>query len=386
MRHIIAIFGAALVTTIGTTAAAQERNEPYLAQHVRAPSDALELRIGTGYTQGFGNVAPGRSISNMSGAGVGVGVDVDYRLSRPWSIGLEAQYQELSAEQNSSARGLAANLGVTYHFDPVLRGDPWMRLGTGYRLLWENDPVESAAGTTLLRHGFELLALKIGYDVRVSEDVAIAPVVGADLDMFVWQDSSPGGSSPMATAQVGSFVYAGLQGRFDMGGERGGVQEPVARQPAPEPKGVTAPQAESPIAPPPVQQTTPISPSLAASEDVIRACNLSVGSVEKAPKFAFDKSELLPADFDVLKQIGECFTTGPMKDLSLQLIGRADPRGTVAYNQALGMMRATQVATYLEKLGLDSSKIETTSRGKLDAVGTDETSWAIDRRVDVMQR
>jgi len=204
MRHIIAIFGAALVTAMSISASAQERNESYLAQHVRAPSDALELKIGTGYTQGFGNVAPGRSLSNVSGAGLGVGVDVDYRLSRPWSIGVEGQYQELTAEQNSSARGLVANLGVTYHFEPVLRGDPWMRLGTGYRMLWENDPTGSAAGTTLLRHGFELLALKVGYDVRVSEDVAIAPVVGADLDVFVWQDTSPGGTSPMATAQVGA--------------------------------------------------------------------------------------------------------------------------------------------------------------------------------------
>ncbi len=42
----------------------------------------------------------GRSLSNMSGAGLGVGVDVDYRLSRPWSIGLEGQYQELTAEHD----------------------------------------------------------------------------------------------------------------------------------------------------------------------------------------------------------------------------------------------------------------------------------------------
>ena len=43
MRHIIAIFGAALVTAMSISASAQERNVSYLAQHVRAPSDALEL-------------------------------------------------------------------------------------------------------------------------------------------------------------------------------------------------------------------------------------------------------------------------------------------------------------------------------------------------------
>jgi peptidoglycan-associated lipoprotein len=273
---------------------------------------------------------------------------------------------------------------VTYHFDPVLRGDPWLRLGTGYRMLWENDPVGSAAGTSVMRHGFEALALKIGYDVRVSEDVAIAPVIGADLDVFLWQDSSVGGGQALSTAQVGSFVYAGLQGRFDMGGTRGGVAEPVAWVPAPEPQGVTAPQAQSPIAP--VQETQPVSPSLAASEDVIRACKLDIESIDKAPKFDFDRSDLLPADFDVLKQIAECFTTGPMKDVGLQLVGRADPRGSVAYNQTLGMKRATEVSTYLEQLGVDAARIEKLSRGKLDARGHDQATWAIDRRVDILQR
>jgi len=385
MRHIIAIFGAALVSAVCTSAYAQERSESYLAQHVRAPSDALELKVGTGYTQGFGNAAPGRRMSDVGGAGIGASVDVDYRLSRPWSIGVEGQYQEFAAEQNSAARGLAANLGATYHFEPVLRGDPWARLGTGYRLLWENEPTGTPSGLSTLRHGFELLTLKLGYDVRVSEDVALAPVIGADLNLFVWEDPAVGNSQPLSTPQVATFVYAGLQGRFDMGGTRGGVAEPIAwiPPPAPEPKGVTEAQPESPIAP---VQTQPVSPSLAVSEDVIRACKLSIDSIDKAPKFAFDQSELLPADFEVLKQIGECFTTGPMKDLGLQLVGRADPRGTVAYNNKLGMKRATQVAGYLEQVGVDAAKIETLSRGKLDARGRDEPTWAIDRRVDILQR
>jgi hypothetical protein len=66
-----------------TSAYAQERSESYLAQHLRAPSDAFELKVGTGYTQGFGNIAPGRAMGDVAGAGIGVSVDVDYRLSRP---------------------------------------------------------------------------------------------------------------------------------------------------------------------------------------------------------------------------------------------------------------------------------------------------------------
>jgi peptidoglycan-associated lipoprotein len=34
--------------------------------------------------------------------------------------------------------------------------------------------------------------------------------------------------------------------------------------------------------------------------------------------------------------------------------------------------------------GLAKDKMDSTSRGEMDAVGTDEPSWAHDRRVDVL--
>lgn len=164
------------------------------------------------------------------------------------------------------------------------------------------------------------------------------------------------------------------------GGTRGRVADVAESRP--ERTGVTAPQAESPIAP--TQDATPASPSLAVSEDVIRACNLTLDNVERAPKFAFGRSELLPADAYVLTQIGDCFTTGPMKAANLRLVGRADPRGSFELNDALGLRRADEVATYLEHLGVIAGRIETRSRGKHDASGRDEPSWAIDRRVDIV--
>lgn len=378
MRHsIIGLGGAfALTSALFTTASAQERGTGYLAEPVPAPSNALELKVGTGYTQGFGNAAPGRGLSDMSGAGVGASADVDYRYNKHWSFGVEGQYQELSAEQNSSARGLAANLGATYHFDPSFRGDPWVRLGTGYRWLWENNPT-ATPGATAVRYGLEALALKVGYDVRVSEDVALSPVVGADLNAFLWEDTSSTNNHALTTAQVATFVYAGVQGRFDIGGRRG---EPVALTAA----TVPAPEPPPPAVPAPVVETKPVAPSIAVSEDIFQQCQMSLDSTDKAPKFEFDQAELLPADLGVLRQIGECFTTGPMKGFGMVLVGRADPRGSIEYNQALGMKRATSVASYLQELGVGANQMVPRSRGKLDAVGHDEASWAVDRRVDIV--
>jgi hypothetical protein len=215
-----ALVGVALVgigaLSWARTAAAQERQAEGT---VPAPSDALELKVGTGYTQGFGNIAPGLGIPSVAGAGIGVDADIDYRLTPHSSLGVQAEYQEFTNELNTAARGLAANVGITVHGTPFLRGDPWLRLGTGYRLLWSVNP--PGLPTTLL-HGFELAKATIGYDVRVSPDIAIAPVVGADLNLFVWQDQA-GVSTSLSTAQVGTFVFAGIQGRFDMGGHSNGL-------------------------------------------------------------------------------------------------------------------------------------------------------------------
>ncbi len=381
MRHTIISFvgGLAMAGALCVPAAAQER--PYFAEPIAAPSDALELKVGTGYTQGFGGLAPGRNLADVGGAGIGASADVDYRLTHRWSIGLEGQYQELSSEQNSAARGVAVNVGATYHLDPLFRGDPWVRLGSGYRGLWEDNPTGQPVGVTVSRHGFDVLALKLGYDVRVSENVAIAPVVGADLDVFLWQDASDSGAQALANPEVAAFVYAGLQGRFDVGGTPQQPLEPATTT-------VTAAPMPAPECPPPppapVAETRPVAPSLAVSEDIMQKCGLTLESVNDTPKFDFDRTELLPNDLSVLKQIGDCFLTGPMKGAGIILVGRADPRGSVAYNEKLGLKRALHVSVYLEQQGISPSQIERLSRGKLDARGRDASTWAVDRRVDVL--
>ncbi|HEX7452312.1 MAG TPA: OmpA family protein, partial [Polyangiaceae bacterium] len=78
------------------------------------------------------------------------------------------------------------------------------------------------------------------------------------------------------------------------------------------------------------------------------------------------------------------FSTGPLKGRELRLVGHADPRGEEEYNMVLGGRRADNVKSAIAAEGLAATKIATTSRGKLDAIGTEEASWAKDRRVDVV--
>jgi peptidoglycan-associated lipoprotein len=67
----------------------------------------------------------------------------------------------------------------------------------------------------------------------------------------------------------------------------------------------------------------------------------------------------------------------------VQLVGRADPRGEAEYNMNLGATRANAVDHYLAQLGIDGSRLTTTSRGALDAQGHDEATYVLDRRVDL---
>jgi peptidoglycan-associated lipoprotein len=342
------------------------------------PIKALEIVGGTGYTQGFGSLQQGVDMQNVITRGLALELAIGYRIDPHWLVSLDSQYQEFDSQRTATARGMTGGVGVAYHILPFDRWDPWVRLGTGYRLIWESAAVPDQT-PTLLTHGFEPVRLTLGLDYRTSRDLAISPMIGIDLTVPVWQSVGGAASVAIANPQPSTFVFAGIGARFDVTGTyvRRAVPQPVATT------QTTAAQVTPPApAPPPV---TPVSPSLSASDEVLAACKINLDNIDTAPKFDFDKADLVPADVDMLNKIAECFATGPLKDQGVLLVGRADPRGSVEYNQALGMRRAESVAKFLEQHGVDHGRIERTSRGKLDATGTDEASWAKDRRVDVLR-
>ncbi len=127
-----------------------------------------------------------------------------------------------------------------------------------------------------------------------------------------------------------------------------------------------------------------VSPNVRVDQAIYELCHLDATSdTEAAPKFAYDASRLTPADHAVLAKIATCLTTGPLKGRGISLTGRADPRGTDEYNMALGEHRAHTVRSFLVGKGVAAPRIGETSRGSLDATGTDESSYRTDRRVDI---
>jgi len=137
--------------------------------------------------------------------------------------------------------------------------------------------------------------------------------------------------------------------------------------------------AQAPVeTPPPAPQSDQ---ELNVGPNLRQACGID--DVARAPKFDFDKARLSSNDKEIASQVALCLAAGPLGGRRVWLVGRADPRGRQEHNVRLGEERALSFKTYLVGLGIDERRILDTSRGALDARGTSEATWRLDRRVDI---
>lgn len=118
--------------------------------------------------------------------------------------------------------------------------------------------------------------------------------------------------------------------------------------------------------------------AIKVDDEIARRCNI--------PKahFDFDSASVTPSASQALDAITKCFMTGPLKGHGMKIVGHADPRGSTEYNFALGQRRAGSVGEYLQSRGLDPNRMVTSSMGELESTGSDESSWAEDRRVEIL--
>ncbi len=183
--------------------------------HLAAPRNAFELSLATGYTQGFGSLETGNSVSSVANAGIGFELGLGWRINPRWAVLWAGQWQDLGAERTqSSVNGFTNSIAVQYHFAPTLRTDPWAEFGAGYRFLWESFPYQS----DVTHSGWQLARVRLGLDFRIDESASIGPVVGADVNLFQW--TSGPGYSFYNGGDISTFLWAGVLGRFDIGGDR----------------------------------------------------------------------------------------------------------------------------------------------------------------------
>ena len=92
--------------------------------------------------------------------------------------------------------------------------------------------------------------------------------------------------------------------------------------------------------------------------------------------FSFDTSNLDDASRGVLQKTGRMAQR--YRNVTLQVQGNCDERGTREYNLALGARRAASVREYLVSLGVAPSRVDTISYGKERPVcaKSSEACWA----------
>jgi outer membrane protein OmpA-like peptidoglycan-associated protein len=105
-----------------------------------------------------------------------------------------------------------------------------------------------------------------------------------------------------------------------------------------------------------------------------------------SPKFDYEAQDLKGDARSTLERLAQCLTKGTLKGSKVLLTGHCDARGEQEFNMSLGDYRAEAVKTFLVSLGVSTNDVRTSSRGELDASGTDEAGWATDRRVDIEVR
>ncbi|MBI5688461.1 MAG: OmpA family protein [Verrucomicrobia bacterium] len=103
----------------------------------------------------------------------------------------------------------------------------------------------------------------------------------------------------------------------------------------------------------------------------------------QAVLFDFDKSDIKASEREKLKVAKEYLDKNPTHRLLLE--GHCDWRGTAEYNLGLGDRRANATRKYLQSLGVPADRLETLSKGSLEAAkNADEATMAKDRRVDLV--
>jgi len=99
--------------------------------------------------------------------------------------------------------------------------------------------------------------------------------------------------------------------------------------------------------------------------------------------FDFDRFDIKDGERTKLQAAAQYLKDHP--DQRLLLEGHCDWRGTAEYNLALGDRRANAAKRYLGKIGVAADKLETLSKGSLEAAKqADDATMAKDRRVELV--
>jgi hypothetical protein len=188
-----------------------------LDHHVDTHVNTVEVGVAKGYTQGAGPIGHGmQHVEEFSGAGGALELEAMYRINTTFAAGAYGAFSTYGTGDRAvppAVFGATAGVQAAAHLRPERSVDPWASVGTGWHGLWQAPP--SHKDTAL--QGLEIARVQLGVDYRLTRNVAIAPLIGGSLNMFVEEES------PMTTRYVeipdkklNISCFVGVAGRFGL--------------------------------------------------------------------------------------------------------------------------------------------------------------------------
>ena len=153
-------------------------------------------------------------------------------------------------------------------------------------------------------------------------------------------------------------------------------------EPAPPPPAAVEP----PPPPPPAPEPKPVERPAPAPQPIDPLQDPSSPLAKRAVYFDFDQFVIKPEFTVTVEAHGRYLAGNPARRVTIE--GNADERGSREYNLALGQKRAEAVKSRLTLLGATDTQVDTISYGeeRPRASGHDETSWAENRRADIVYK
>ena len=176
-----------------------------------------------------------------------------------------------------------------------------------------------------------------------------------------------------------AFLAAGCAKKSIIYEEAAGKPPMVAKKVEPPP----APKMEQPNAPPPPAPAPKVEVKPAPKVEAAAPAPLDLTGLRI--QFAFDDYSLATHSRENLERIAGWLKSDPQ--VKIQIQGNTCNIGTAEYNLALGEQRAISAKTYLEKLGIDGSRLSTISYGleKPRVPNTDEVNRSQNRRDEFVE-
>lgn len=112
----------------------------------------------------------------------------------------------------------------------------------------------------------------------------------------------------------------------------------------------------------------------------------AIETIRERVQFEFDRSRITDQAAVVLQRKADVLRRNP--DVRLTLEGHCDDRGSLEYNQALGMRRAQATRDYLVSLGIPTNMFDLTSYGEERPLSMEqnERAWGLNRRSEFVIR